>query len=208
LQLKTGDHAGAWDWQVFHLAPWESGESQYQGATFMALAVGWAPESYSQERAVQQYVQLLRAYLKAQYAAQPLLNKVVLLWASGKLPGLLSPEEKKQLVSDIAAKQQADGGWNTASLGAWDRSDKTSQKQDSDGYATALVVLAMNQAGSGESREVLAKGRGWLEGHQSKDDGSWRAYSLNKERDLKTDVGRFMSDAATGYAVLALETTR
>ncbi len=28
LQLKTGDHAGAWDWQVFHLAPWEAGDSQ------------------------------------------------------------------------------------------------------------------------------------------------------------------------------------
>lgn len=208
LQLKTGDQAGAWDWQVFHLAPWESSESQYHGATFMALAVGWAPESYVQDPAIQQNVQLLRGYLKAQYASQPLLNKVVLLWASGKLPGLLSPEEKKQLVSDVAAKQQTDGGWNTASLGAWDRSDKTSQKQESDGYATALVVLAVNQGGSHESREALAKGRAWLEGHQSKDDGSWRAYSLNKERDLKTDIGRFMSDAATGYAVLALESTR
>lgn len=41
LQLREGPAAGAWKWQVFHLAQWESSESQYQGAVFMALAVGW-----------------------------------------------------------------------------------------------------------------------------------------------------------------------
>jgi squalene-hopene/tetraprenyl-beta-curcumene cyclase len=44
----------------------------------------------------------------------------------------------------------------------------------------------------------------WLEQHQEQD-GDWRATSLNKQRDPQSDTGRFMSDAATGYAVLALE---
>ncbi len=205
LQLKTGEHAGAWDWQIFHLAPWESSESQYQGATFMALALGWAPDNYRKDRAIQANLNLLRGFLKREYAAQPLLNKVVLLWASGKLPGLLSRAEKQELVSAIDKQKQPDGGWNLASLGSWVRSDKTPEDTQSDGYSTAVVTLAMSQANTKQARAMWSEGRAWLESHQSKEDGSWQAYSLNKKRDPKSDVGHFMTDAATGYAVMALE---
>ena len=208
LQIRSGPQAGAWDWQVFHLSPWEASESQYQGATFMALAVAWAPEHYSREPAIRTNLKLLRAYLKREYAAQPLVNRIVLLWASGEWPGLLSSKEKRQIVDAIVKQEQADGGWSLASLGNWTRSDHTTQVKKSDGYATGLITLALAKAPLRSDAEAYRRGRAWLQDHQNREDGSWRGYSLNKNRNLTTDVGRFMSDAATGYAVLALQTTR
>jgi hypothetical protein len=123
------------------------------------------------------------------------------------MPGLLSKQEKAELVDNIKQQEQKDGGWSLATLGTWSRSDHTPEEKESDGYATALVTLALRESNT-RDRELWANGRTWLESHQSKEDGSWRAYSLNKKRDLNTDVGRFMTDAATGYAVLALEATR
>ena len=208
LQLKDGPNAGSWNWQVFHLAPWESAESQYQGAIFVALAVGMAPDGYQAEEKVGDNVQALRSYLSREYANQPLVNRIVLLWASAKLPGLLTPQQRDTLIATVLAKQQEDGGWSLSKFGSWTRSDHTSLDSTSDGYATGLVVLALEENAISESREAVKKGLAWLVAHQDRDEGPWHTTSLNKQRDPKTDIGRFMSDAATGYAVLALENSR
>ena len=208
LQLKTGEKAGAWNWQVFHLAPWESDESQYQGATFMALAVGFAPESYRKDPAVQGNLHLLRSYLKREYAAQPLENQIVLLWASARFSGLLTSAEQTSLVDALYHAQHQDGGWSLSDLGPWKRRDDAPLATASDGYATGLIVLALRESGTKRETPQLKNGIAWLESNQNKTEGSWQAFSVNKNRDLTTDVGRFMSDAATGYAVMALENSR
>jgi squalene-hopene/tetraprenyl-beta-curcumene cyclase len=126
------------------------------------------------------------------------------LWASARLPGLLTPEEQKQAAGELRSKQREDGGWNLASLGAWQRRDNTAQETRTDGYATAIAALALNAAGLPSQDSSLEKARAWLLRSQEQD-GSWPAWSLNKERDPASDIGRFMRDAATGYAALALQ---
>jgi squalene-hopene/tetraprenyl-beta-curcumene cyclase len=208
LQLKTGEKAGAWTWLNFHNSPWEADESQYYGAALAAIAVGMAPGHYLKDHKIQQNVKLLRSYLRREYPSQPLVNQVVLLWASSKVPGLLNKSQKQDLMAELFRRQQADGGWSLSTLGTFKRRDKTAEDARSDGYATGLTVYALQQAGLSRNKPEVQTAILWLERNQNPTDGLWPGYSLNKQRDPNTDVGKFMSDAATGYAVLALENSR
>ena len=217
LQQQAGEKKGAWLWLQFGLEPWEANDSPYYGAALAAVAVGTAPERYRIEPAIQNNLESLRKYLAREYETQPLMNLVVLLWASTKLPGLLSPEQQHSIVSEILRKQRADGGWSLISLSRrwtgwglyslvriWLRSDATPYESRSDGYATGLITFVMQEAGIRRDDAHLSAGLSWLVRNQNKAEGSWSGFSLNKRRTPSSDIGHFMSDAATGYAVLAL----
>lgn len=203
VQQQSGDKAGAWIWLNFHNGPWESEVSEYWGATMAALAVGIAPDNYRNNPEIQGNLKLLRAYLRREYPTQPLVNRIAVLWASAKFPGLLTSNERAALLKSISAAQQTDGGWSATSLGKWQRRDNTPLETRSDGYATGIIVLALEQTGMRRLPQV-SRGLDWLRHNQSPKEGFWPAWSLNKQHDPSTDTGRFMSDAATGYAVLAL----
>jgi len=204
-QLPTGDARGAWNWLQFHNSPWE-GDSQYYGATMAALAVGSAPGNYQATPEIREHMELLRDYLGRERESQALINRVMLLWASTKVPGLLTPAQRKSIVDEVLAKQQADGGFSlSAFVEGWKRHDGTPQETRSDGYATGVVTFVLQQAGMGPDQPQIRRGLNWLEQNQDRSEGRWLAYSLNKQQDLSSPTGHFMSDAATAFAVLALQ---
>jgi hypothetical protein len=210
LQTRSGRDAGSWVWQNFALAPWESNESQYHWAALMAMAAGTAPDNYRGDAKIAANLASLTGYLKAKYAAQPLLNKIAAMWAAQSFPDVLDPGGRAALVAELDRLQHADGGWSLADLGPWPgHSDGTPMEKRSDGYATALIVLVREEmreeGGASPADAPVARGLQWLERNQDKASGAWTAWSLNKTRDPSSMPGHFMSDAATAYAVLALE---
>jgi len=204
LQFKNGELAGAWAWLNFHYEPWESGDAAYFGAALAAVAAGTEPEGYAANPDIQNRLKALREYLQRGAPKQTVFNRVALLWASGRLPGTLPPAVRQEIIDTLFAKQQPDGGWTLASLGQWKRSDNSVLDASSDGYATGLVAYALQQAGVSPTEPRVARALDWLGQHQDRATGMWAASSLNKQRDPATDIGKFMSDAATAFAVLAL----
>ena len=202
LQMKTGPNDGAWTWLNFNYEPLESPNSPYFGASLAALAVGSAPEGYAASPEIQDRLKALRGYFDHQHASVSLLNQLMGLWASGAVRDLLTTEQQQATIHAAFALQHPDGGWSTSSLGTFQRLDKTPNDTQSDGYATGLVCLALQAAGVNDPR--LAHGLEWLGSHQDRATGRWTATSLNKQRDPESEPGKFMNDAATAYAVLAL----
>ena len=204
-QQKAGDQKGSWSWLNFHTQPWECDDSPYYGAALAAVAIGTAPGGYRATPGIQPGVQALREYLMGSYEKQPLNNRIFLLWASAKLPGLLKSGQQKAVIDDVFALQQQDGGWSLSSLvGPWKRGDGTPLETKSDGYATGVISFVFQQAGVSPTEARLSNSLAWLASHQDKAQGLWPAYSLNKQRTPAADGWLFMSDAATGYSVLAL----
>ena len=134
------------------------------------------------------------------------MDRVMLLWASTRLSGLLTPAQQQAIIDEALSKQQADGGFSLSSfVGAWKRADHTPLETRSDGYATGIVTFVLQQTSGARNQPHVKRGLAWLTRNQDPTEGRWLAYSLNKQRDLSSDIGRFMSDAATAYAVMALK---
>ena len=204
LQEKSGENAGSIVWMDFHYQPWEASDARYWGATLAAGTLGMAPAEYRSGPGAK----LLAGYLQQHADGQPLFNQLGLLWASTKMSGLLKPAQRDAILGEISSRQANDGGWSASTLlrPDWKRRDATPLETKSDGYATALIAYVLREVGQpADKNESLAKASHWLRTNQDAESGSWPAWSMNKQRDPASDAGKFMSDAATAYAVLALQ---
>jgi squalene-hopene/tetraprenyl-beta-curcumene cyclase len=217
LQQTAGENRGSWPWLQFDQEPWEANDSAYYGATLAAMAVGNAPGNYATTPEIHDNLAHLREYLNRESTAQSTINRAFRRWTSSKLPGILAPEQKKAIIHEILSKQKADGGWRLASVAwrwsgwnlrslenMWLREDGTPLDGKSDGVATSLMILALEEAGLPRDNAQLKRGLSWLMSNQNAAEGFWPASSVNKRRHKSSDTGRFMSDAATAFAVLAL----
>ena len=205
LQVESGPHAGSWEWLNFGTEPWESKTARYHGAALAAIATGSCPDYYKRgaDPVLDAKVKLLAKYLKENLAAQNVFNKIWCLWAAVLIDEILPTKDREQIIADLYSKQLPDGGWSLSSLGNFTRKDGTQQDLSSDGYATGLILHVLQIAGVSKNEPPVAHGLAWLKANQ-KPGGEWRATSLNKKRDPESHTGKFMSDAATAFAVLAL----
>jgi squalene-hopene/tetraprenyl-beta-curcumene cyclase len=202
---------GTWQWLDFGLRPWET-DGVFLGASLAGLAVGMAGKDYREQADVKPKLELLTKYLTTETPKQRLHDRMFALWAASKLPGVLDEKEKNAIVTTLVQQQEPDGGWTSPKLGitngkknTWTSQGVTATGAVSDGYATGLAVLALKSIGNAPDESVDAtrkKGIGWLIANQT--NGIWPATYLNKKRDPESEIGQFMRDAATAFAVLAL----
>lgn len=193
LQLKEGKEKGAWNWFHLDLDPWETPESNFYGAALAAMAVRNAPEEHRARHREQ--IAALTDYLKREQAGQPLHNRLILLWA---MPSAVA--DRKGLLEEVWKAQQADGGWSMESLGPWKRAARS---VGSDGYATGLVSYVLLIDHNPREKRLLGA-LNWLKSHQNREYGYWGASSMNKDYPANSMMVKFMQDAATGFAAMAL----
>jgi squalene-hopene/tetraprenyl-beta-curcumene cyclase len=184
--------SGAWAWNSLDLDPWETPDSAYFGAALASLAVKAAPEAHRNRPEARR----LAGYLRRGFASQPLHNRLMAIWA-GAVPGT----QTASTLEELWRRQSADGGWTLEAVGPWGKHEKAPPAAGTSAYATAFAAAALRQAGVSDPR--LARALDWLKSRQHAD-GYWEAVSMNKTYPEGSMMARFMRDAATAYAALAL----
>ncbi|MBM3980257.1 MAG: terpene cyclase/mutase family protein [Planctomycetes bacterium] len=187
-----------WNWLKCDWPPLE--HDDYYGATLAALAIGYAPGDYAKTPKARAAIEKLKGYFKA-VPPPDLHHSAMLLWASTKVPGLMTADQQQKAVAALLAKQRKDGGWSLPSLGAYLRRDKEKTPNDpnaeSDGYGTGFVTFVLLQAGAKPTDAPVARAAKWLKANQ-RESGRWYTRSLN------TDKAHYITNAGTAFCVLAL----
>jgi squalene-hopene cyclase-like protein len=186
---------GGFEWMKYDQPPSEMDD--HYGVTVAAIGVGSAPDGYAETPAARSGLDGIRRYFRDNPPAN-LHHRAMKLLASLNIDGIMSAEERGQVVQDLFALQKPDGGWGLATYGNWERSDGKAQDLDSsDGYGTGFAIYVLRRAGIPAGQPQIRHGITWLKTHQ-RASGGWFTRSLWK------DQKHYLSRAGTAYAILAL----
>jgi squalene-hopene/tetraprenyl-beta-curcumene cyclase len=202
IQLPTGTWGSADCWP-----PYES--DAFHLATVAAIAVADAPgwQMHLEDPPLKAKISRLKHYLQTERPPHD-YGRVLLLWVSAKMPGLLDKVQQQELVEMIWKHQQADGGWSIrtfASPEAWGRGNRAAklrgeaefERPPSDGHQTGLAIVALREAGVPAADPRIQRGLSWLTRNQ-RVSGRWWTRSLN------TDRQHFITYSGTALPLLAL----
>jgi squalene-hopene/tetraprenyl-beta-curcumene cyclase len=200
LQGGAGASKGGWRWYAVNLDPWENAESHFFGSSLAAAALTHVPAEYRNTPNVRDQAAALNTYLVESIESRRLHDRLALLLARSVVPESM----RQAITSDAFSKQQPDGGWTIESLGPWAAHPDAPPSSGTNAYATAFATVALLRGGVPASDPRLAKALDWLQSHQDPASGTWAAVSMNKRYPEGSMESRFMQDAATAFASLAL----
>jgi squalene-hopene/tetraprenyl-beta-curcumene cyclase len=202
LQLDNGTWGSVDCWP-----PFES--SAYQEATMAAMAAATAPGWLKKLPGgkLQAAVDKLNAYLRQTDPPHD-YARLLLLWTSTRMPGLLDTQVKQTLIETVWKQQRKDGGWSIRTFAApekWGRGNRAEKLRkepefanpNSDGHLTGLAIIALRDAGVSADDPRIQSAVNWLLTNQRKS-GRWWTRSLN------TDRYHFITYSGTAYPLLAL----
>jgi squalene-hopene/tetraprenyl-beta-curcumene cyclase len=207
LQKHDGALNGGWQWFAADLDPWETPPQVPYGAALGALAIGSAPAPVRDAPDAQARIRALVAYLNQELPSRPLHARIAMLWASTKLPEVMDATARRATIDEILRKQQPDGGWTLESLGPWTghpAAPPSLTANASHPYAAGLTAYVLALAGGRNARRPTDRALEWLRAHQDRRTGAWPAVSMNKVYPPGSMEEKFLQDAATAFAVLAL----
>jgi squalene-hopene/tetraprenyl-beta-curcumene cyclase len=187
---------GGWNWIKSGNPPSEIDD--HFGVTTAAIGVAAAPQGYADTPRARKGLEAVRRWLRVHPPAN-MHQRGMLLLAAAHVDGLMSDQEIKQAVNDLAALQRPDGGWSMAGLGDWKRADGAPlDRNASDGYGTGFAAYVLRRGAAMPANDPrLQRAVAWLKTHQ-RASGCWFTRSPHKNDERSTYVG-------TAYAILALD---
>ena len=172
-----------------------------------ATAPGWL-NGLKDDDPVKTNVESLKKYLR-ETPPPHAYARVLKLWTSLRMAGILSQREQEEIVALIRSKQQKDGGWSMrhfATPEQWGggnragkiRGEANFKKPTSDGHMTGLALLVLQAAAVAKDDAQIGKGIAWLKSNQ-RESGRWWTRSLN------TESWHFITYSGTAYPLLAIQ---